>query len=145
MRTALALAAVLWPILLGSAVWTRQSGPSALSAVTGLVYLAASKVCHQRPERSFLTHGVQWPVCGRCSGLYLAAPVGAIAALARGRRTNLRLLLAIAAVPTLITVGVEWLGILPVTSIARALAAVPLGAAIAFALVTLVEGERVKG
>jgi uncharacterized membrane protein len=137
----LSLAAVLWPVALGTAVWARQSGLSASPASStwsSVLYLAASKVCHQRPDRSFFTHDVPWPVCARCSGLYLAAPIGAVAALARGRRSKpsrLRALLGIAALPTLITIAIEWLGIMPVTSLARALAALPLGAAIAFALV----------
>ena len=144
----LALAAVLWPAALGTAVWARQSGSSTSSVLSSVLYLAASKVCHQRPDRSFFTHDVQWPVCGRCSGLYLAAPIGALAALAGGRRSKLSGLparLGIAALPTLITIAVEWLGLMPVSSMVRALAALPLGAAIAFALVAVVEGERVKG
>lgn len=34
--------------------------------------------CHQRPERSFFIKGYQFPVCARCTGVflgYLAAPV----------------------------------------------------------------------
>lgn len=54
-----------------------------------LVYAGAGLVCHQRPERSFATCGRSWPVCGRCSGLYLGAAAGALLAafgLGRGRR-----------------------------------------------------------
>ena len=29
--------------------------------------------CHQMPERSFFIHGYQFPVCARCTGVYLGA------------------------------------------------------------------------
>ena len=143
MGRSLALAAVLWPLALGSAVWARQG--SAEPAWSRVLYAAASTVCHQRPDRSFFTHGVKWPVCGRCSGLYLAAPIGALAALSgrRAKRSPIPArLLVLAAGPTLLTVGIEWFHLLPMTSLVRALAAVPLGAAIAFAIVRVTtEGE----
>lgn len=137
----LALASALWLAALGGAVVARHRG--AHTAWTHAVYLAASTVCHQQPERSFFTHGVQWPVCGRCSGLYLAAPLGALAALGRRRSAakRLRAVLAIAAVPTAVTLAIEWPGVLPVSSLVRFLAAIPLGAALAYALVKVTEGE----
>src|ERR1041385_1340437 len=79
----LAAAALTWPVLLAAAVWVRQDGHA--PAWTTVVYAFCSRICHQRPDRSFFSGGVQWPVCGRCAGLYLAAPVGAILAL-RGRQ-----------------------------------------------------------
>ena len=27
--------------------------------------------CHQLPERSFFFHGVQFPICARCTGIFL--------------------------------------------------------------------------
>jgi uncharacterized membrane protein len=88
---------------------------------------------------------VKWPVCGRCSGLYLAAPIGAlVAGVAIRRRTTAprqMAWLALAAVPTAITLAVEWLNLAPVSNLARALAALPLGAMIAFVLVRTAAGE----
>jgi len=49
--------------------------------------------------------------------------------------------LALAAVPTAITLAVEWLNLAPVSNLARALAALPLGAMIAFVLVRTAAGE----
>ena len=81
---ALVAASIGWPLVLATAAWPDASGrPSAWSAI---VYLSASRLCHQRADRSFHTAGVQWPVCARCSGLYLAAPVGAVAAVIGRRR-----------------------------------------------------------
>lgn len=133
----LVVATLLWPLLLTSAVWASLDGHQPVwSAV---VYVAGSRICHQKPERSFTAAGVQWPVCGRCSGLYLAAPIGAIAAsiVLRRRRSPgaLRLLLAAAAVPTAITLGLEWSSLAEVTNTARFISAWPLGAAAAWAVV----------
>lgn len=41
-----------------------------------MAYFAGSVVCHQLPERSFVTAGVQWPVCARCAGIYLGVAAG---------------------------------------------------------------------
>jgi uncharacterized membrane protein len=122
-------------------VWARHAGTE--PAWTQVLYLAASKICHQRPERSFCTGGIQWPVCGRCSGLYLAAPVGAFVALSgrRRERWSARRVVLVAAAPTLLTIAAEWAAVVPVTSLVRALAAAPLGAAIAFALVSATKPE----
>jgi len=142
MVRALVLASVLWPLLLGGAVWVRLSGEPALGPA--VVYLAASRVCHQKPERTFHTRGVPWPVCGRCAGLYLAAPVGALVA-ARRRRTiaRRRLLswLAVASVPTAVTLALEWLALAEVSNLHRSVAAVPLGAAIALVVVSTAAGR----
>jgi uncharacterized membrane protein len=141
MRHALVLAALLWPVTLTAALVDQfHHQPSMASAV---VYLAASRVCHQKPERSFSTAGHQWPVCGRCAGLYLAAPIGAIAGL-RGRRPlparRARVWLIAAAIPSAVTLLVEWSAWFPVTSAARMAAALPLGAAIAWILVRTAPG-----
>lgn len=128
--------AVAWPILLTAATAARihHTAPWA-SSVT---YLVAGQVCHQRPARSFHTAGVQWPVCGRCSGLYLAAPAGAIAALLAGRRRTSApsmVWLAAAAVPTATTFVIEKAGIAALGSGMRFAAALPLGLALAWVLV----------
>jgi uncharacterized membrane protein len=145
---ALVLAAFAWPILIGTAVWSQQERAHAPVWV-GVLYTAASRICHQRPERSFFTGTVQWPVCARCSGLYLGAPIGALLALRMRRRRfpgpKGPVLLAIAAVPTLITVALEWLHVAPVSNLMRAVAAAPLGLAIAWVLVRVVQPARSDG
>jgi len=113
------------------------------------LYTACSFVCHQIPERSFHTAGVQWPVCARCAGLYLSAPFGALASFwALGRHAigpeGLRAtrIVAIAAVPTAITLALEWGGLAAPSNMVRALAALPLGGAIAFVMVWAASGSR---
>jgi uncharacterized membrane protein len=143
MARALAIAAIVWPLLLGAAVWQRAEGHAGVLSV--LVYGAASQICHQKPERSFHTAGVQWPVCGRCSGLYLSAPIGAVLALLarrpRGRSPAYARWLVIASVPTFLTLGLEIAGLAAPSNLTRALAALPAGAVIAFVLVRLVAGR----
>jgi len=117
--------------------------PQARSAWASVVYFAASRVCHQKPERSFHTDDAQWPVCARCAGLYLAAPVGiAWFFLQRRRRAGRRrpqpaLVFAVAAIPTVFSVAWEWGGLGMPPNPARALSALPLGAAVAWVLLTV--------
>jgi uncharacterized membrane protein len=129
---ALVFAAILWPFVLTASVVARPRD----RAWIGVIYAAAGQVCHQRPDRSFSTAGVQWPVCGRCAGLYLAAPLGALLALRRRPRLPSHVpLFVAAAIPTGLTLVVEWMGLAPVSNVMRMGAAVPLGAAIAWMLV----------
>ena len=58
-RAALLLLMATWPLVLASAVAARMNGHVETGAA--LVYLAASRVCHQRPDRSFQTAGFSWP------------------------------------------------------------------------------------
>ena len=140
-RTALIAAAIAWPLILGLAVWQRIHHHAPLWT-TG-VYLVSSAICHRKPERSFHTSGVQWPVCGRCSGLYLGAGAGALIALVLRRRrstttTDVRLLI-LTAIPTIVTVALEWLRVYDVGNVGRALAAIPIGAAVMHVIAGVVD------
>jgi len=141
----LTTAAIAWPLVAGAALWTRAES-STEPAWTTLVYAAASRVCHQRPERSFHSHDVAWPVCARCSGLYLSAPFAALAAFMRRSPGESRLrpiqLVALAAIPTALTLFWEWGGLGTPSNLIRFASAVPLGAAIAFVLIDAVTGPR---
>ena len=110
---------------------------------TALTYVGASYICHQRPERSFHLHGHQLPVCARCTGLYLAAPLGLAAVMLMRRRAaaddrtyrRWRVAIVAAAIPTAVSVGLEWIGGPGLSSnVSRALTALPLGAALAAVL-----------
>lgn len=142
MAALLTAASIAWPLLLGSAVWDRSRHSHEPTVWATAVYLAASGVCHQHPERSFHSAGAQWPVCARCAGLYLAAPIGALMAAATRRRHARRpwWLLA-AAAPTAITWGLEWFGLVAVGNAVRAAAALPLGAALAAVIVSVASGR----
>jgi uncharacterized membrane protein len=138
----LVIASLVWPIALGSLGIARSLDPASSWAAVG--YAALSRICHQRPERSFHTGGVQWPVCARCAGLYLAAPIGAIAAWwrRRGRPRPGLVWLAAAAAPTVMSVAAEVTGLWPGAPVLRAAAALPLGAAVAAVLVREADRPR---
>ena len=145
----LAAVAIAWPLLLLAVVWARVDGSTPLW--TSVVYAIGSKICHQIPVRSFHTAGVQWPVCARCAGLYVAAPFGALLAVAAARalkrgdgrlwRLSSWALLIPAAIPTALTLAIEWPGLGAPSNAIRAVTALPLGAALAF-LVVRAAGSR---
>lgn len=93
------------------------------------------------PERTIHTADVAWPVCARCSGLYLATPLG-IAGLFLRRRGRGRVwqpapLVIVAAIPTVLTILWEWAGFGMPSHAVRLVTAVPLGAAITYALLAV--------
>ena len=101
------------------------------------VYSAGSVICHQLADRSFFWGGTQFPVCARCTGLYLSGAGGFIGwvAIKLAHRTwplGPRVALAIvaaAAVPTALSVSLGMLGIWDGSNATRALLAIPLGLA----------------
>jgi uncharacterized membrane protein len=109
--------------------------------IAGALYAIGSFICHQRPERSFHLFGAQLPVCARCVGIYagatLAAGTAALSAHVRVRaaRTSARALLAAGAVPTCLTLLLEWSDLWAGSNIVRGLAGVCLGLAAAFVVV----------
>lgn len=145
MARALAIA-----LTIGSLVWVAALFAGASLYGSGLlpsvVYGAASLVCHQRPERSFVFAGAQFPVCARCAGLYLSGTLGALLAWSslRAAPQHSRGLLLIAAIPTLATIPVEWLGISPLSNAVRAAAAVPLGAASGWTFARALRAEALE-
>ncbi len=44
-----------------------------------LMELGGVTGCHQLPERSFFARGYQFPLCARCTGVVLSAPVAVVA------------------------------------------------------------------
>jgi uncharacterized membrane protein len=117
-----------WLAMLLAAPWVRAApdpspGPR---TIAGLAYIAGSRVCHQRPERTLTVAGAPMPVCARCTGLYAGAVAGLVLALVRGRGRGGRTALAIAALPTVLSLAIEWMGG-PSGPASRLMAALPLG------------------
>ena len=134
---ALTAGACIWVLVLAAATSERAG------AWRGLVYGLASTVCHQRPERSFFLNRRQVPVCGRCAGLYVSGALAAVAAWFGARRSprDSRKFLLLSAVPTALTVPIEWLGLSPLSNVIRATAALPLGAAAGWTFIRALRSE----
>ena len=125
-----------WALSLGAVIWVM-----AVIALPDTVRPIGRVICHQRPERSFFIGGTQMPVCARCTGLYAGAALAAPLALVAGsvllpRRA--RYVLAAAAVPTAMTWTLEFAGLVPFSNAARCVAALPLGFAAAWLVLTAV-------
>ena len=128
-----------WLFLGASIAWLALLAAAAVAPDSTLAYLVmrfSSFLCHQQTDRSFHWNGEAVAVCARCLGLYALAPLGAAAALAARRplaqrRANL-MLLAIAGFPTAATWTAEHLAGWPMTNGIRFIAALPLGAAVAW-------------
>ena len=145
MRALFALTAVTWLALLILA-------PVLPVPIAAFLYALGSRICHQRPERSFHLFAVQLPVCARCAGIYAGAAAGSLLMLSASVREQLfrfsaRTLLLAGALPTLMTIIIEWSGAWAGANDARAAAGMPLGLAVAFvvarAAATLHYGECV--
>jgi len=52
-------------------------------------FAAGSSVCHQIPSHSYEISGIQFPLCARCSGLYLGSFIGLAYYLTQGRKKAL--------------------------------------------------------
>ena len=115
-----------------------------LAIAASAVNVAASFVCHQRDERSFHLKGARLAVCGRCTGLYVAGALGALTAWFGVARVpaRTRRLVVFAALPTAITLAVEWSGAANPGNVLRAASALPLGAAAGWLFVRLLRVEE---
>jgi uncharacterized membrane protein len=144
-RFALASLAVLWLASILIAPRVLSSSHRALAAGAACVYLTGGFVCHQRPERSFRLAGRQMPVCARCTGLYaaaaVAAPIALLAASAFGAARARRIAL-VAALPTIVTWSIEHFGFVQLSNMTRFVAALPLGFAVAWLIMSEVRGAR---
>ena len=130
----------------GAFIWLALLLAAPLVAALAFIYDIAAGVCHQRPERSFHLAGVPLPVCARCFGLYLSGAAGALAAWGAPRPWLLdagraRIIFAAAALPTVVTVALEWLGLGLPSNVVRAVASLPLGAAAGWIFVRMLRDE----
>ncbi len=148
----------MWPIALLFATFQVSSPHSSTSmdVLALTVYAAGSVVCHQLPQRSFRLWSTQMPVCARCAGIYAGAAV-AVVVLMFGRAAEslrnsrfesgghaVRRALVVAALPTVVTLVAEWSGSVTTSNWVRAVAGVPLGGAVAWAIGSAVASREVN-
>ena len=145
LRRAFLVASVTWAasIPLTAFAASRPDAPSLAYGFAVAVYSIGHLICHQLPIRSFHLWGAALPVCARCSGIYVAAGLASIAMALQpvrlrtrhdGRPIEPRLVLLLAFVPTAATLVFEWTtGVTPANWV-RALAGIPLGVAVAWAV-----------
>ena len=136
----LTIAASSWT----AAIFFAPLAPASLSSAARAVDVAASFVCHQREERSVHLKGERLPVCGRCTGLYVAGALGALAGWFGAARApeRTRRLIVVAALPTAITLAIEWSGVANPGNVLRATSALPLGAAAGWLFVRMLRVEE---
>ena len=146
---ALTIGALVWCYTLIAAPYALTSDSPRLVSAAAAVYSAGGLICHQRAARSFHLAGVQLPVCGRCTGLYLSGALGALLGWAASRRPHggswTRRLLFVAALPTGLSVLLEFSGLVHPSNLARALCALPLGAAAGWTFVQSLRSEASLG
>lgn len=141
---ALAASAVAWAASLAIGPYLVSSGEA--PAASALLYRAGAVVCHQRPDRSFHLAGLPLPVCARCTGLYASGAIAALLAwigTATEPRRGRTALLA-AALPTAMTVALEWTGVAHFSNATRALASLPLGLAAGWIFVRTLRAEAIR-
>jgi len=130
----------------------RESATPLIATSIRVGYAMGHLVCHQRPDRSFFSCGQQWPVCGRCAGLYMGFACGGLVGLATigagGARREVsdatrrwRLALVVAALPTAVLWLLEFgVGLNP-GSLIRWVGALPLGITAALWLAAVGRGD----
>jgi uncharacterized membrane protein len=131
--SALAVLTVAWAGVLVAA-------PYLPPPVAGPLYLLGSVICHQLADRSFHLDAAQLPVCARCIGIYGGAAAGAVAAIVNPpvRVRNAGLVIAVASIPTAVTLLLEWGRLWSPSNVARALAGATLGLALALVIVDVI-------
>jgi Predicted membrane protein (DUF2085) len=155
LRRAFLIASVAWAALLPLTAFaaSRTEGTSIVYGFALTAYGVGHLICHQLPGRSFHLWGAALPVCARCTGIYLGAAAASVVLGLSGRLSSearsvrlraphfggqatvdARRVLLLALLPTAATLVFEWTtGVTPSNGI-RALAGLPLGIAVAWAV-----------
>ena len=128
----------LWTLAAAVTGWVAAvlAAPILPAWPAAFVYGVSSLVCHQLPERSFHWGAAQFAVCARCTGIYVGAALATLAAAAIGPvriatlRPYVRPLLVAGAVPIIVTVLTEWLGVWAPSHTTRMMSGLPFGASV---------------
>jgi uncharacterized membrane protein len=148
LRRLLCVGAIGWAVLIPSAALAagRASGAPVVGLLAALPYAVGAVICHQQAARSFALWSQQLPVCARCTGIYMGAALAALVVPFRVAAPHLkaaRMFLILAALPTAATLAYEWSTSTPPSNIVRAIAGFPLGAAVAWVILSTA-GDQVN-
>jgi uncharacterized membrane protein len=145
--------AIGWAVLIPSAAVAAgsASGAPIVGLLAAVPYVVGAVICHQQAARSFAIWSQQLPVCARCTGIYAgAAVIAVVATFRRLRHDNPRKVaqrfsaartLAFAALPTAATLAYEWSTSTAPSNVIRAIAGFPLGAAVAWVILSAVDDQ----
>jgi uncharacterized membrane protein len=137
LRRSFLVLATAWVIAIPLAAFaaSREDAPQAVYTFALAVYSVGRIVCHQLPARSFHAWMTTFPVCARCAGIYFGSALTAMAMAFRSMRPgHAKTVLLIAILPTAATLVFEWTTAITPANWIRALAGLPLGAAVAWAI-----------
>jgi uncharacterized membrane protein len=135
---------VVWLLGALAALWfaTLLTGPFLPVPLSAAMYSIGSLICHQRPERSFWLAGQQLPVCARCIGIYAGVVLGAGAAPFLGRVRRPRFWIVLSTLPAVVSLLVEWAGMVRPPNGLRATTGVVAGGVIAAVVLATLHYER---
>ena len=135
---------MLWAALIVAAAYAAGPGAPSLDLMAAAVYGMGAVICHQQPERSFVLSGAQWPVCARCTGIYMGAALAVLGLVAAGQPSRFaspfdddnatrkwRIAILAAVGINLVTLLYEWsIGVTP-SNLTRAVAGSTMGVVVA--------------
>jgi uncharacterized membrane protein len=141
--------AVGWAALIPSAALAagRAAGAPVVGLLAAVPYAIGAVICHQQAARSFAIWSQQLPVCARCTGIYTGAALVALVSAVRITGTRVAQgfsparTMIVAALPTAATLAYEWSTSTMPSNIVRAIAGFPLGAAVAWVILSAVDDQ----
>ena len=129
---------LLWCAAIVAAPLLEHRGGSSRDAA-GVLYAFFHPICHQLDSHSLHLAGVKLGVCARCFSIYLSFLLGLLLYPGthglRNTRVPHRLLLAAAALPMVLDVGLSLLGYWTSTQLSRTLTGSAFGLAAAYFIV----------
>jgi uncharacterized membrane protein len=131
-----AISAAVVTSLVSLVIVAPLAAASGHNGIAAAIYYAFSKLCHQRPDRSYFLDGHKLGVCARCTGIYFGFALTLLAyPLLRSLRTTTtppRKWLFLAALPLAIDFSLTFFGVWENTHTSRLLTGLLLGSVAVF-------------
>ena len=131
-----AISAAVITSLVSLIIIAPLAAASGHNEIAASIYYAFSRLCHQRPDRSYFIDGHKMGVCARCTGIYFGFALTLLAyPLVRSLRsttTPARKWLLLAALPLAIDFSLTFFGVWENTHTSRLLTGLLLGSVAVF-------------